>query len=57
MVRITIEMHLTPGLDLSHNNQNQSSMVYAASGKNHGSKGQGSNGTNGGGATTQTRGQ
>ena len=33
-----------------------SSMVYAAGGKNHGSKGQGSTGTTGGGATTQTRG-
>jgi hypothetical protein len=34
-----------------------SSMAYAAGGKNHGSKGQGSTGTNGGGDTTQTRGQ
>jgi hypothetical protein len=34
-----------------------SSMVYAAGGKNHGSKGQGSTGTTGGGSITQTRGQ
>ena len=34
-----------------------SSIVYAAGGKNHGSKGQGSTGTTGGGATAQTRGQ
>ena len=33
-----------------------SSMVYAAGDKNRGSKGQGSTGTTGGGATTQTRG-
>jgi hypothetical protein len=33
-----------------------SSFAYAAGGKNHGSKGQGSTGTIGGGATTQTRG-
>jgi len=33
-----------------------SSLVYAAGGKNRGSKGQGSTGTNGGGTTTQTRG-
>ncbi len=33
-----------------------SSLAYAAGGKNHGSKGQGSTGTSGGGATTQTRG-
>ncbi|MGB5745723.1 MAG: hypothetical protein WBM69_02000 [Desulfobacterales bacterium] len=33
-----------------------SSMVYAAGGKNHASKGQGSTGSTGGGATTQTRG-
>ena len=34
-----------------------SPMVYAAGGKNHGSKGQGSTGTTGGGSITQTRGQ
>jgi hypothetical protein len=34
-----------------------SSMVYAGGDKNHSSKGQGSTGTDGGGATTQTRGQ
>jgi len=34
-----------------------SSMGYAAGGKNHGSKGQGSTGTTGGGSITQTRGQ
>ncbi|MBW2428628.1 MAG: hypothetical protein JRF56_06685 [Deltaproteobacteria bacterium] len=34
-----------------------SSIAYAAGGKNRGSKGQGSTGTTGGGATTQTRGQ
>ncbi len=34
-----------------------SSMVYAGGDKNRGSKGQGSTGTSGGGATTQTRGQ
>jgi hypothetical protein len=33
-----------------------SSLAYAAGGKNHGSKGQGSTGTKGKGATTQTRG-
>ena len=33
-----------------------SSLAYAAGGKNHGSKGQGSTGTTGGGSTTQTRG-
>jgi len=33
-----------------------SSLVYAGGGKNHGSKGQGSTGTTGGGATSQTRG-
>jgi hypothetical protein len=33
-----------------------SSFVYAGGDKNRGSKGQGSTGTNGGGATTQTRG-
>lgn len=33
-----------------------SSLAYAAGGKNRGSKGQGSTGTNGGGTTTQTRG-
>jgi hypothetical protein len=33
-----------------------SSLVYAAGGKVRGSKGQGSTGTTGGGATTQTRG-
>ena len=33
-----------------------SSLAYAAGGKNYGSKGQGSTGTTGGGATTQTRG-
>ncbi|MBW2251734.1 MAG: hypothetical protein JRF60_14180 [Deltaproteobacteria bacterium] len=33
-----------------------SSLVYAGGGKNRGSKGQGSTGTNGGGTTTQTRG-
>jgi len=33
-----------------------SSLVYAAGDKNRGSKGQGSTGTTGGGATTQTRG-
>jgi hypothetical protein len=33
-----------------------SSLAYAGGGKNHGSKGQGSTGTTGGGATTQTRG-
>jgi len=32
------------------------SSVYAGGDKNHGSKGQGSTGTSGGGATTQTRG-
>ena len=34
-----------------------SSMVYAAGGKNHGSKGQGETGTTGGDSITQTRGQ
>jgi hypothetical protein len=34
-----------------------SSLVYAGGDKNRGSKGQGSTGTNGGGATTQTRGK
>ena len=34
-----------------------SPMGYAAGGKNHGSKGQGSTGTTGGGSITQTRGQ
>ncbi len=34
-----------------------SSFVYAGGDKNRGSKGQGSTGTTGGGATTQTRGQ
>jgi len=33
-----------------------SSLVYAGGDKNRGSKGQGSTGTSGGGATTQTRG-
>ena len=33
-----------------------SSLAYAGGDKNHGSKGQGSTGTTGGGATTQTRG-
>jgi hypothetical protein len=33
-----------------------SSLVYAGGDKNHGGKGKGSAGTNGGGATTQTRG-
>ena len=33
-----------------------SSLAYAAGDKNRGSKGQGSTGTTGGGATTQTRG-
>ena len=33
-----------------------SSLVYAGGDKNRGSKGQGSTGTTGGGATTQTRG-
>ena len=33
-----------------------SSLVYAGGDKNHGGKGKGSTGTNGGGATTQTRG-
>jgi hypothetical protein len=33
-----------------------SSLAYAAGDKNRGSKGQGSTGTSGGGATTQTRG-
>ena len=33
-----------------------SSLAYAGGDKNRGSKGQGSTGTNGGGATTQTRG-
>lgn len=33
-----------------------SSLVYAGGDKNHGSKGQGSTGTTGGGTTTQTRG-
>ena len=33
-----------------------SSLVYAGGGKNRGSKGQGSTGTSGDGATTQTRG-
>ena len=33
-----------------------SSLVYAGGDKNRGSKGQGSTGTNGGGTTTQTRG-
>jgi hypothetical protein len=33
-----------------------SSLVYAGGDKNRGSKGQGSTGTNGGGGTTQTRG-
>ena len=33
-----------------------SSMVYAGGDKNRGNKGQGSTGTTGGGATTQTRG-
>jgi len=33
-----------------------SSLVYAAGDKNRGSKGKGSTGTTGGGATTQTRG-
>lgn len=33
-----------------------SSLVYAGGDKNRGGKGQGSTGTNGGGATTQTRG-
>ncbi len=33
-----------------------SSVVYAGGDKNRGSKGQGSTGTTGGGATTQTRG-
>jgi hypothetical protein len=33
-----------------------SSLVYAGGDKNRGSKGQGSTGTKGGGATTQTRG-
>lgn len=33
-----------------------SSLVYAGGDKNHGSKGQGSTGSNGGGQTTQTRG-
>ena len=32
------------------------STVYAGGDKNHGSKGQGSTGTSGGGAATQTRG-
>ena len=31
-----------------------SSLVYAGGDKNHGSKGKGSTGSNGGGATTQT---
>ena len=34
-----------------------SSIVYAAGDKNRGNKGQGSTGTTGGGATTQTRGK
>jgi hypothetical protein len=34
-----------------------SSLVYAGGDKNRGIKGQGSTGTSGGGATTQTRGQ
>jgi len=34
-----------------------SPMGYAAGGKNHGSKGQGSTGTTGAGSITQTRGQ
>lgn len=33
-----------------------SSLVYAGGDQNHGSKGKGSTGTNGGGDTTQTRG-
>ena len=33
-----------------------SSLAYAGGGKNRGEKGQGSTGTSGGGATTQTRG-
>ena len=33
-----------------------SSLVYAGGDKNHGSKGKGSTGTTGAGATTQTRG-
>ena len=33
-----------------------SSLAYAGGDKNHGSKGNGSTGTTGGGATTQTRG-
>ena len=33
-----------------------SSLVYAGGDQNHGSKGQGSTGSSGGGATTQTRG-
>ena len=33
-----------------------SSLAYAGGDKNHGSKGKGSTGTTGGGATTQTRG-
>lgn len=33
-----------------------SSLAYAAGDKNRGNKGQGSTGTTGGGATTQTRG-
>ena len=34
-----------------------SSLVYAGGDKNHGSKGKGSTGSSGGGATTQTRGK